>query len=131
MKWFDNMKINSKMIIGFALIITLLAGMAMFAINRLNKVVVTYDNTIKFPINVRNHILETRAAYNELRRITNTMIALAPLGESERIINLYNDAESTYETIINTIQKFENKLKNDYWFYVNYRNVGWYGHIRH
>jgi len=113
MKWFDNMKINSKMIIGFSLIIALFAGMAMFAINRLNKVSVTYGNTIKYPISVRSHILETRSAYNELRRITNTMIAIAPLGESARIINLYQDAVSTYETIINTIQKFENIIEEN------------------
>jgi len=107
MKLFNNLKINSRMIIGFTLIIVLLTGMAVFAINRLNRVVATYDNTIKYPVNVRNHILETRSAYNELRRIMNTMIVLAPLGESEKIDNLYKNAISTYETIVNTIQEFE------------------------
>ncbi|WP_461252104.1 CHASE3 domain-containing protein, partial [Treponema sp. R8-4-B8] len=113
MNWFGNLKIKSRMIIGFVLIIVTLAGMALFAINRLNKVANIYGNTMKYPVTVRSAILEAQSAYNDLRRITNTMIAFAPLGESEKIDKLYQEAETAYRAVINTIQIFENLMKKN------------------
>jgi len=113
MNWFSNLKIKSKMIIGFALIIVTLAGMALFAINRLNKVANIYSDTIKYPISVRRSILEAQSEFNELRRITNTMIVFTLLYESERIDKLYQKAEYSYKSVINTIQEFENLIKTN------------------
>jgi PAS domain S-box-containing protein len=113
MNWFNNLKIKSKMIIGFVLIIVTLAGMALFAINRLNKVANIYGDTIKYPISVRRSILEAQSEFNELRRITNTMMVFAPLDESERIDKLYQKAESPYKSVINTIQEFESLIKTN------------------
>jgi len=113
MKWFDNLSIYSKMIIGFALIIATLAGMAMITINRLNMVTVTYGNAINYPITIKGEILETRSMYNDLRGITNAMIAFAPLGESARIDKLYQEAVSTYESIMNTIQEFKKLMEEN------------------
>jgi len=111
MNWFNNLKIKSKMIIGFALIIVMLTGMALFAINRLDKVADIYSNTIKYPVGVKNAILMAQSEYRDMRRITNTMIAFAPLGESSRIDKLYQDAVSAYELAVNTVQEFENLIK--------------------
>jgi len=111
MKWFNNLKIKSKMIIGFALMIIMLTGMALFAINRLNKVAVIYSNTIKYPVTIRSTIIEAQSAYNDLRRITSIITAFAPLGDPERIDKLYQNAVSAYETAMNTIQEFEQLMK--------------------
>jgi PAS domain S-box-containing protein len=119
MKWFNNFKIKSKMIIGFVLIIVMLTGMALFAVNRLNRVAVIYSNTIKYPVGVKSAILQTQSAYRDLCRITNAIIAYAPLGESARIDKLYQDAVSAYKLAVNTINEFEtlirtNPLLNEY-----------------
>jgi len=107
MKWFDNLNINSKMIIGFALIIALVTSMALFGISRLNMVATIYNNTIKYPIGVKSAILKTQSDYRDLRRITNTMITYAPLDDPARIDKLYQDALFAYESAINTVQEFE------------------------
>jgi two-component system, sensor histidine kinase and response regulator len=113
MKWFNDLKIKSKMILGFALIIMMLTGMALFAINRLNKVTVLYGNTIKYPVTIRSAITETQSAYNDLRRITSIITAFAPLNDPERIDRLYQDAVSAYELAVNTIQEFEQLMKEN------------------
>jgi len=113
MKWFIDLKIRSKLIIGFSLIIILLTCMAVFAVNRLNKVTAIYSNTINYPITVKSAIIETQSAYRDLRRITNAMIASAPQGESARIDSLYQDAVSAYELTVSTIQEFENLIKTN------------------
>jgi PAS domain S-box-containing protein len=113
MKWFNNLKIKSKMIIGFTLIIVMLAGMALFAINQLNKVAAIYSNTLKYPVGVKSAILQTQSAYRDLRRITNAMIAYAPLGESIRIYKLYEDAVSAFEITENKIQEFEELIREN------------------
>jgi two-component system, sensor histidine kinase and response regulator len=113
MKWFNNLKIKSKMIVGFALIIMMLTGMALFAINRLNKVTVLYGNTIKYPVTIRSAITETQSSYNDLRRITSIITAFAPLNDPARIDRLYQDAVLAYELAVNTIQEFEQLMKEN------------------
>jgi two-component system, sensor histidine kinase and response regulator len=113
MKWFNNLKIKSKMIIGFALIIIMLTGMALFSINRLNKIAVLYSNTIKYPVTVKSAIIETQSAYNDLRRITSIIIAFTPLNDPARIDTLYQDAVSAYELAMNTIHEFEQLMKEN------------------
>jgi two-component system, sensor histidine kinase and response regulator len=113
MKWFNNLKIKSKMIIGFALIIIMLTGMTLFAINRLNKVAVTYSNTIKYPVGVKNAILQTQSAYRDMRRTTNAIIAYAPQGDPAKIDKLYQDAVSAYELAVNTTHEFEELIRTN------------------
>jgi PAS domain S-box-containing protein len=111
MKWFNNLKIKSKMIIGFALIIVMLTGMALFAINRLHQVADKYNNTIKYPITIRSAVMKTQSEYRDLRRITNAIIVHALRGDPVKIDKLYQDAVSAHESAINTIQGFEELLK--------------------
>jgi len=111
MRWFNNLKIKSKMIIGFALIIIMLTGMALFAVSRLNKVTVIYNNTIRYPVTIRRAIMETQSAYNELRRLTTGMIAFTLQGDSAKIDKLYKDAVLVYEQAVYTVEEFENSLK--------------------
>jgi PAS domain S-box-containing protein len=113
MKWFKDLKIKSKMIIGFALIIVMLTGMALFAINRLHKVTDIFNTTIKYPITIRSAILKTQSEYRDLRRITNAIVVHAPQGDPVKIEKLYQDAVSAYESAINTIQGFEELLKTN------------------
>jgi len=113
MGWFNNLKIKSKMIIGFVLIIVMLTGMALFAINRLSKVADIFSNTIKYPVGVKNAVLQAQSAYRDLRRITNSMIVYTPLGDNARIDRLYQDALSAYELALDTIQEFENLIETN------------------
>jgi PAS domain S-box-containing protein len=113
MNWFKNLKIKSKMIIGFALIIIMLTGMALFAINRLHKVTDIFNTTIKYPITIRSAVMKTQSEYRDLRRITNAIIVHAPQGDLVKIEKLYQDAVSAYESAINTIQGFEELLKTN------------------
>jgi len=111
MEWFNNLKIKSKLIIGFMLIIVMLTGMAMFAINRLNKVGVIYSNTINYPISIKDAIIKTESAFNDLRTFTNSMIAYSLQGDPEQIDIMYQDGILSYEQAVNTIQEFKNLLK--------------------
>jgi PAS domain S-box-containing protein len=113
MKWFNNLRIKSKMIIGFVLMIIMLTGMALFAISRLNKVANIYSDTIKYPMGVKDATLRTQSMYRDLRRITNAMIAYTPLDEPARIDKLYEDAVSAYESAENIIYELEILLKTN------------------
>ncbi|MCL1958374.1 MAG: response regulator [Spirochaetes bacterium] len=106
-KWFSNLTVKSKMIIGFALIIVMLAGMALFAINQLNKIAVIYKNIIEYPVGIRNAVLRTLSSYRDMRRITNSMFAYAPQKNSDKIDRLYIGAVSAYETAMFAIQESE------------------------
>ncbi|MCL1959334.1 MAG: ATP-binding protein [Spirochaetes bacterium] len=113
MNWFDNLKIKAKMILGFALFIVLITSIVLFAIYRLNDVALTYNNTIKYPVSVRDAIIVTQAAYNDMRTMTNKIAAYAPHDTPEHIDSMYKDAVSAYEQAINTIHEFENLLKTN------------------
>lgn len=106
MNWFDNLKIKAKMILGFALFIVLITSIVLFAVYRLNDVAVTYNNTIKYPVNVRDAVIESQAAYNDLRTITNKMAAYAPHKNTEYIDDIYMDAVSSYDQTMGYIRVF-------------------------
>jgi len=110
-KWFNALKVKTKMIIGFALIIVMLAGMALFSINQLNKVAVIYKNIIKYPVSIKNAVLMAQTEYRDMRRITNSMIVYTPRKEIEKIDKLYKDAVSAYESAITAIQENDNLLR--------------------
>ena len=110
-KWFNNLRVKTKMIIGFALIIVMLASMLLFAITQLNKVSVIYKNIIKYPVSIKSSVLNTQSAYRDMRRITSTMIAYAPWKESDRIDRLYKAAVSAYESGMTAIQENSNLLR--------------------
>jgi PAS domain S-box-containing protein len=110
-KWFNNLKVKTKMIIGFTLIIVMLASMVLFAITQLNKVSVIYKDIIKYPVSIKNSVLNTQSAYRDMRRITNAMIAYAPWKESDRIDRLYKGAVSAYEAAMTSVQENGNLLR--------------------
>jgi len=99
------------MILGFALFIVLITGIVLFAIYRLNDVALTYSNTIKYPVSVRDAIIETQAAYNDLRTMTNKIAAYAPHNTPEYIDSIYKDAVSAYEQAMNHIQVFRDLME--------------------
>jgi len=99
------------MIVGFALIIVMLAGMALFAINQLNKVAVIYQTIIKYPVNVKSSILKAMSSYRDMRRITNSMVAYAPQKDRDKINRLYIRAVSAYEAAMDAVQENENLSK--------------------
>jgi len=101
------------MILGFALIIGMLTSIVLFAINRLSDITLKYENTINYPISIRDAIIETQGSYNDLRTITNKIAAYAPQNNHEYIDDLYKDAVSVYEQAINTIHEFEKLLKTN------------------
>ncbi|MDR2951871.1 MAG: hypothetical protein LBU82_01370, partial [Treponema sp.] len=111
MKWFNNLKIKSKMIIGFMLIIVMLVCMALFAINRLGKVADIYSNIIKYPESIKDANLKTQSAYRDLCRIMNAIIVYTPLGDSAMINDLYQEAVSAYESAMTSIQENENLVR--------------------
>jgi PAS domain S-box-containing protein len=111
MKWFNNLKIKSKMIIGFVLIILMLVCMALFAIERLDKVADIYNDIAKYPVRIKDTYLKTQSAYRDLRRVTNTIIVYALPGDNAKINDLYQDALSAYDLSMTSIQENENLVR--------------------
>jgi PAS domain S-box-containing protein len=111
MEWFNNLRIKAKMIFGFALFIVLITSIVLFAVYRLNEVALTYNNTLKYPVTIRDLITQTHVAFNDLRTMTNKMSAYTPHNDTEYIKNIYKDALSSYEQAINFIHDFQKLLK--------------------
>jgi len=111
MNWFNNLKIKSKIIIGFVLIIAMLACMALFAIHQLNQIAVMYRDIIKYPVGRKNASLKTQSAYRDFRRFSSTMMAYAPLNDPARIDSLYQSAVAAYEATMDAISENEYLLQ--------------------
>jgi PAS domain S-box-containing protein len=111
MNWFDNLKMKAKIILGFALFIILITSIVLFAVYRLNEVALTYNNALKYPVSIRDLITETHVAFNDLRTMTNKMVAYADHDDTEYIKSVYKDAVSAYEQAINYIHDFQKLLK--------------------
>jgi len=126
MNWFNNLKIKAKMILGFALFIVLITSIVLFAVSRLSNVAITYNNTIKYPISIRDAIIETQAAYNDMRTMTNKITAYAPHNDLEYINSIYKDAVSAYEQAINSINDFEALFKANPLLNEDERNIRLY-----
>ncbi|MCL2030115.1 MAG: methyl-accepting chemotaxis protein [Oscillospiraceae bacterium] len=113
MNWFKNLKIRTKMLLSFGLIIVFLLAIALFAITELQAVDEEYRYTLEHPIEAKMYMLDFRGLQRDLRRVTVSMSAHALINDSAVIDALYQEGLASYEEARKLLDDFEGTLYSD------------------
>ena len=97
MKWFRNMKLKTKMLVSFSMVIALLAGMAVFATMQMKEVDDMNSYASHYPTERQIAILEIQGLTRELRRQSSAVVMYTPLGETERIAPLVEQGNAAFK----------------------------------
>jgi len=113
MKWFLNMKIKTKMLLSFFVVISLMVWLAIFA--SLEMFAVDEGNTYAsdFPGEREVAMLELSVSTTDLRRVVASMTMYAPLNETSRIEPLVAEADSIYLACLDKLDEFDILVKTD------------------
>jgi len=113
MKWFRNLKIKSKMLVSFGLVVLMVVFLAVYAIIKLRGVDDDFTYAIHAPMEAEMQMTEFLSATRELRRIVSGMIMYAPKNDAARVDAMYKSAIETYDEIgVKALNDFEAALKN-------------------
>ena len=96
MTWFKNLKVRSKMLVAFLVVVALLAALAIVALYEMGSVSDTYTYAIEHPIEAELQMMTFIAEARDLRRLTTSMVMFAPLNDPGRIDSLAKEAADTY-----------------------------------
>ena len=86
MKWFRNLKIKTKFIVGFSLIAVPMVLLIIYAIMQMQIISAEYRNTINHPVMAREAVLRTQLNSHAFRRSVASLVMYTP------IIHEYVDA---------------------------------------
>jgi len=113
MKWFSNLKIRTKMIASFFVIIALMIGLAVFAAITARGVDDQNNYVIDFPNEREIALLEFQRSMRDLRRVTATITMYAPMGDETLITPLVTAGETTYNDSIAAIEHYYDVVDTD------------------
>jgi len=113
MKWFQNMKIQKKMLVSFFVLIALLVGLAVFAIIQMNAVDTQNTYAGKFPGEREIAMLHLQSAATDLRRVVVAMTMYTPLNDITKITPLITEAATAYNLCLEALDYYEDRVNND------------------
>ena len=111
MSWFVNLKIRVKMILGFTLVIILLAALAVVAITQLNNVTYSFEYAIEHPIKSETQMRMFDAAVGDVRRAVTTMALFASYNDPSRIDPYHTQATAAYNEGIAALAEFDEAVR--------------------
>ena len=110
MNWFKNLKIKTKMIVSFSLVIILMLGMAAFAVIEMKEVADKYEYAINHPMEAEVQMRIFDSSISNLRRITTMMNLQSVNNDPSSIGPLYNDAVKEYRKGLDALEAYENTI---------------------
>ena len=114
MKWFKNLRMKSKMLISFLLVVIMMIALAVFSIIELRYVEEAFTYTLKHPVAAKAEMQDFRGAARDLRRIVATIIMYAPTNDTARMEELFEkDAAAAYKEGMAVLDGFEAIVKSD------------------
>ncbi|MDR0248159.1 MAG: methyl-accepting chemotaxis protein [Oscillospiraceae bacterium] len=113
MKKFYNLKIRTKMLLCFGLVIACLLALAVFSVNQTKKINGTYTDVIRFTGGEKDLMLEFRSSVRDLRRVTVSMAAHSVLEDPAKIDSLYEEGRAAYGEGLRTLDEFDSELRLD------------------
>ena len=113
MKWFNNQKVKTKMLISFILVIVLMAAMVTFNIIELNTVSGHYEYAIDHPIEAEVQLSYFVSAMREFRRMISDMTIYASV-DSAAVDSIRQEAlNTTFVEATSALDAFENAFTTD------------------
>ena len=113
MNGFKNLKIKAKMLVSFALVIVLMAGLSLFAFIQLDRVANGYQYAIDHPMSSEMDMAQFISAIRDMRRASATMGMFAPLNDPEKIDTYYQGGVAAYNEGMEALDNIEANVKSD------------------
>ena len=113
MSLFKNIKVKSKMIISFMMVIVLMAVLTTFAVVSLNSVTGSFEYAVQYPIDGEIRLLNFRASVNELRNITTRMLAISSSNDPASVAQYIKEGANAYNSGLAYLEEFDNGCKAD------------------
>ena len=108
-----NMKVQSKLLTGFGIVIVLLIAMAVFAIFQLKEVDTGYSQILAEPLDRVMLAAAGKSDVYDMRRAVVTMIAFTPDHDVAAINTYKQQFDAAYADIIDNAGKFVIAVNND------------------
>ena len=111
MSWFKNMRINSKLILGFSIVIVISAFLAIYAVYGLTNVSDTYNDLLDYPLKRLEYSLEMKSELNDLRFFIRQAVLYSDDPQAvETYASRMNESADNLRKFIN---QYESVLVND------------------
>ena len=113
MKFFSNLKIRTKMFVGFGTIIVMLILLSVFSLIQMGNIGDSFTYAIRHPIHGEMRILEFRGAVSEFRRIAATIPAFADHGDAAKIDVYHQHAMAAFNAGMQALELFDEGMRLD------------------
>jgi len=113
MKWFNNLKVRSKMIVGFGAVIVLVIILAVFAyidIGRLNNY---YQGLLDNAVVRRDAVLRTQSNIRAVRRTLTATAMYSPIADEVNINALYQEMRGFFNSANAALDDYERSVNTD------------------
>ena len=113
MTWFNNLKIGTKMILGFSIVIAMVIIISVTAIIQMTEVDDTYDYVITYPNEREIILLNVIRTVTAIRLNTATMSTLSVTNNPSAIDNYVKTARDEYNIALNLLGDYANNVTDD------------------
>ena len=113
MTWFNNLKIGTKMILGFSIVIAMVIILSVITIIQMTEVDDTYDYLIYHPNERKIILLNVSRAVTAVRLNTATMSTLSVTNNPLAIDNYVNLARDEYNIALRLLDDYVDNLNSD------------------
>ncbi len=108
-KWFNNLKIRSKLLFGFGIVIMLAVISTMYSFSTIGSVDTKYTNLIEAPLESRRAVLAVGRAFSRIRhRVTATALIA---GNKEYIEANFQDIAKFTDEIVAELKNYKNAVE--------------------
>ena len=113
MRFVNNIRIRTKTLTGFGVVIFLLILLSVFGLVQMRSIEDSFLYAINHPIHGELRILEFNGAVAEFRRITATIPAIAAYAELEDVEVYYGYAIAAFNSAMAALERFEDGMRQD------------------
>ena len=115
MQWFNNLKIRSKLVLGFGAVIAMAAVLVIIAVTQLISVNADYETIFAGSVTRRGAANAVQSNVRSYRRVVASSVMVAPLDYAERaaeLANLLQEAEAMYNEILRQLEIYDYSTMN-------------------
>jgi methyl-accepting chemotaxis protein len=112
-RWFDNLKIRNKILIGFGFLLAMVIVLAIIAINALSNTGDRYQSILFHQATGVEEVLTIQSNVRGLRRVSASMIMHSPGPNTTNISNLYTEGRAFIADALENIEKFRFNISTD------------------
>ena len=111
MKWFYNLKIKSKLLVGFGAVLVLVAALVLYALIQVNSINTQYHDVINHSVAARDAILRAQSDARGFRRIVASTVMHAPTGNTAVINSLHQEGLALFESSAQAVNDYEQAVR--------------------